>query len=312
VNEARARRVGRAARAGSPGHSRLAKATLAVAAAALCCLALGGCGYFNSQSVPYRPSGGLTSPTPGPLNGFVLYARDCAWCHGAQGQGSANGPALTGGTNGPALTDFMLSTGRMPLVSPDQKDALHQPSIYDMAEIDALVAYVATLNASGPPVPTVDLGAGSLTEGASLYQANCAACHSVTGEGGALATGKLATINGFQLPRNGLAVPSLLKSDPVEVAEAIRTGPPGMPDFGPNELSDVQVDSIARYVKYLQQIPDRGGLGLGRIGPVAEGAVGWLVGLGLLLLLVRWIGTSAHERSAHGHGGGHGSGEASE
>ncbi|HWD08856.1 MAG TPA: c-type cytochrome [Actinomycetota bacterium] len=293
-------------RARTPRHSPMIRTLGAAAVAGLGALMLAGCGYFNQSTAPYRPKGFLTSP--GPADGFTIYARDCSWCHGPQGQGSANGPALTGESNGPALTDFMLSTGRMPIVDPDQKDALHQPSIYDMAEINALVAYVSTFNSSGPPVPTVDLSAGSLTQGASLYQANCAACHSVTGEGGALATGKVATINGFQLPRNGLAVPSLLKADPIEVAEAIRTGPPGMPDFGPSELSATQVDSIARYVKYLQTAPDRGGLGLGRIGPVAEGAIGWLVGLGLLVLFVRWIGTSSRERSGHGHGG-HGSGE---
>ena len=33
----------------------------------------------------------------------------------------------------------------------------------------------------------------------------------------------------------------------------------------------------------------------GVIGPVVEGAVGWLVGLGLLLLVIRWIGTKAGE-----------------
>lgn len=292
------------------GRRRLPPRRLTALAFGLTAFAVGlvGCSSsgHNAQgnAGPYRPAAGYPNPASTPVTGFQLFARDCAWCHGAQGQGSANGPALAGASNGPALTDFMLSTGRMPIVDTDQKDALHQKSIYSRAEIDELVAYVSAFNANGPPVPTVNLSAGSLTQGASLYQANCAACHSVTGEGGALATGKLATINGFQLPRNGLAVPSLLKSDPLEVAEAIRTGPPGMPAFGSAELSDVQLDSIARYVQYLQTAPDRGGLGLGRIGPVAEGAIGWLVGLALLLLFVRWIGSSSHEGSRHGHGSG--------
>ena len=264
----------------------------------LAALALAGCSYFRTQATtPYRPGGGLTSPTPGVPDGFLIYQRDCGWCHGNAGQGSASGPSLIGGTNGPALTQFMLSTGRMPIMSADQKDALHQSPIYDQAEMAALIAYVSSFNANPPPVPVIDLGAGSLQEGEQLFQANCAACHSVTGAGGSLATGKLATINGFTLPRQGLVVPSVLKSSPLEVAEAVRTGPPGMPVFGPSELSDSQVDSIVRYVLYLQKAPDRGGLGLGRIGPVAEGAAGWALGLVALLVLVRWIGTSMKERS---------------
>jgi hypothetical protein len=32
---------------------------------------------------------------------------------------------------------------------------------------------------------------------------------------------------------------------------------------------------------------------IGKIGPVAEGAVAWIVGLAALLLLCRWIGSGA-------------------
>lgn len=61
-----------------------------------------------------------------------------------------------------------------------------------------------------------------------------------------------------------------------------------MPRF---ELGDDDLSSIVRYVVYLQAPIDEGGAPIGRIGPVAEGAVGLAVALGLLLLLVRWIGT---------------------
>ncbi|HXL41255.1 MAG TPA: cytochrome c, partial [Actinomycetota bacterium] len=108
----------------------------------------------------------------------------------------------------------------------------------------------------------------------------------------------------------GLVAPPLLNATPTQVAEAMRTGPPGMPVFGPSAFPDDQVDSIARYVVALQQAKSPGGFELGRIGPVAEGAVGWLVGLAILVLLTRWIGTGLprpghHEGAGHG-GGGHG------
>jgi len=273
-------------------------------------LILGACSYFRGQAAPYRPAGGLGSPAPaapaarGPAEGLQLYQRDCAWCHGSRGQGTSYGPNLLQGTAGPALTDFMLSTGRMPIDDPGQKDSLHRDPIYTREEIAAIVDFVESFGAPGPPIPTVDLARANLSAGRDLYQANCAACHSTTGAGGALATGKPGIVNGFVLSsQRGLVAPPLLKSTPTQVAEAMRTGPPGMPVFGPGAFPDEQVDSIARYVVYLQKIKNPGGLELGRIGPVAEGAVGWLVGLASLLLLTRWIGTSLSSHRAHGSGG---------
>jgi ubiquinol-cytochrome c reductase cytochrome c subunit len=122
---------------------------------------------------------------------------------------------------------------------------------------------------------------GDLALGAELYEINCAACHSSTGAGGALT--------------NGLIAPDILHSTPTEIAEAVRIGGAGlrsghMPRFGPDVLSDHELDSIIRYIQDLQRRGDRGGAGLGRIGPVAEGFAGWFVGLFLLLLYVRYIG----------------------
>jgi ubiquinol-cytochrome c reductase cytochrome c subunit len=259
-------------------------------------LLLGACSYFQGQAAPYRPAGGIVAP--GPASGEQLYQRDCAWCHGNRGQGTANGPTLVGG--GPALTDFMLSTGRMPVTSPSQKDALHRDPAYSPQDIAAIVAFVNSFGAGGPDIPVVDTARGNLTEGLNLYQANCAACHSTTGEGGALATGKPGIVNGYVLSQNGLVAPPLLKATPTQVAEAMRTGPPGMPVFGPSTFPDDQVDSIARYVVALQRAKSPGGFALGRIGPVAEGAVGWLVGLAILVLLTRWIGTGLPKPGHHG------------
>jgi ubiquinol-cytochrome c reductase cytochrome c subunit len=262
---------------------------------------------LQSQPAPYRPAGGVVSPAAG--NGAQLYQRDCAWCHGNRGQGTANGPTLLEGTSGPALTDFMLTTGRMPVTDPGQKDALHRNPAYPPEAIAAIVAYVQSLGTPGPQIPVVDLSRGNLTQGLNLYQANCAACHSTTGEGGALATGKPGVVNGYVLLQKGLVAPPLLKTTPTQVAEAMRTGPPGMPVFGPSAFPDDQVDSIARYVVALQHAKSPGGFELGRIGPVAEGAVGWLVGLAILVLLTRWIGTGLPKPGHHegaGHGAGHG------
>jgi ubiquinol-cytochrome c reductase cytochrome c subunit len=62
--------------------------------------------------------------------------------------------------------------------------------------------------------------------------------------------------------------------------------------FGTDTLSDGQVDSIVRYVVYLQHPNDRGGLNLSHIGPITEGMIALVVGLGALLAVVRKIGTA--------------------
>ena len=233
------------------------------------------------RAIAQTPAPPTVGPSRSPLQGpgRDVYLRDCAWCHGSEGQGGVNGPPLVG--VGAASADFMLSTGRMPIARPEQQpDRAEVP--YSRDQIDQLVSFVASLG-SGPPVPSVDISRGDLAEGAALYEDQCAACHGSTGAGGALT--------------NGLTAPPLRDSTPVEVAEAIRLGGAGlrsgnMPKFGPEVLSDQQVDSVARYVEYLRRPEDRGGQDLGHFGPIPEGFVTWAVGLLVLVLVIRWIGTT--------------------
>jgi quinol---cytochrome-c reductase cytochrome c subunit len=228
-------------------------------------------GSGHAQIASPVPSPGST-PTSGP--GRDLFLRDCAWCHGAQGEGTNRGPPLVG--VGAADADFWLSTGRMPIPEPEQ-DPRRQPPHYPPAMIRALVEYVAALG-PGPPIPQVDVASASLPGGAILYRDNCAACHGATGAGGALTS--------------GLDAPPLGQSTPVQVAEAIRLGPGTMPAFGPEAIDDARVDAIARYVQDIRRPEDRGGNGLGHLGPIPEGMVAWLVGLLAIVLVTRWIGTS--------------------
>jgi ubiquinol-cytochrome c reductase cytochrome c subunit len=64
-----------------------------------------------------------------------------------------------------------------------------------------------------------------------------------------------------------------------------------MPTFGRAALTDAQLQSLVRYVRYLGHPDDRGGSPLWHIGPLAEGAIAVFVGLGLLVVAVRLIGT---------------------
>jgi len=217
-----------------------------------------------------------TTP-PGPADtegGRQLYAIACTTCHGPAGEGVEDrGPTLIG--VGAASADFYLSTGRMPLDRP-RAQAERKRVAYSPVQIRQLVAFVASLG-PGPPIPRVDPAAGNLADGNRLYANNCAPCHSSAGAGGALG--------------HAVYAPPLNRATPVQVAEAIRVGPGAMPIFGAETLDDEQVASVVRYVEYLRKPDDRGGLGLGHLGPIPEGFVAWVVGLGAMLMAVRWIGT---------------------
>lgn len=204
------------------------------------------------------------------------YLTACVNCHGVDGVGTPGYPALIG--VGAASADFYLRTGRMPLTAPVDQPP-EKPVAYDDEQIRQLVAYVASLG-DGPPVPDVDTARGDLPEGAQLFLANCAPCHNSAGAGGALSYGRHA--------------PDLLSVRPTQIGEAVRIGPGDMPVFGPDTLTDAQVDSIARYVEYLQAPESPGGLRIGGLGPVPEGFVAWLVGLGALALVARWITRERH------------------
>jgi ubiquinol-cytochrome c reductase cytochrome c subunit len=205
--------------------------------------------------------------------GRELYETGCISCHGPDGVGiDGRGPSLQG--VGAASASFYLSTGRMPATSPSQQ-AVRKPPVYSPDEIAALVAYVASLG-PGPAIPQIDPATGDLAEGQQLYTANCAACHNSAGSGGALG--------------QAIYAPALFDATPQQVAEAVRVGPGAMPAFGPQQISDQQLASIVRYVEYLKDPDDRGGASLGRLGPVPEGLVAWVAGIGGVLLFARWLG----------------------
>ena len=253
-------------------------------------LLAGSCTYTEDATRPYRPP--LRTEVAGTNRGAKLYARDCAWCHGAGGEGTEFGPDLVSGTNGPAMTHFMLATGRMPLDYPEQRMNRREQS-YSDDEIADIVEYVAGFGQPGPDIPQLDRAAADIALGVELYQENCAACHSTSGIGGALASGRTDELSEVQVEQPANVAPGLADSSPTEIAEAILVGPGTMPVFGPETFTSEELDSIVRYVVYLQDPDNRGGAGIGGVGPVAEGAVGWLLGLGALLLLIRWLGTRA-------------------
>jgi ubiquinol-cytochrome c reductase cytochrome c subunit len=221
--------------------------------------------------------------------GKQLYGRYCISCHGPGGAGQAGvkagaGPARDQTTiegEGPSLVgvgalaaDFYLETGYMPLertgIQPHRSRPLLGPS-----EIDALVAYVASLGA-GPAVPSPDPERGNLSEGQHLFAERCAGCHQIVGAGGYV---------------TGAVPPPLQDATPTQIAEAVRIGPYVMPTFSQRAISDAQLDSLIRYVQYAKHPDDRGGWSLGHVGPIPEGLVTWFFGMSVLVGMCIVLGT---------------------
>ena len=211
--------------------------------------------------------------------GRALFVESCLSCHGPDGEGTRYGPPIRDA--GAAAADFQLRTGRMPLGDAGLQ-SVRKPPAFSPQQIDAIVAYVDSLG-DGPAIPEVDAGAGDLALGRSLFANNCAPCHGANANGGAVGEDAIA--------------PTLLVSEPLDVAEAVMTGPGQMPEFA---FTSEERNSIVGFVDYLQDEPDPGGADIGGVGPVPEGFVAWTVGGVAILVACVFVG---HRRRADNEDG---------
>jgi len=219
--------------------------------------------------------------------GRKLFLVGCAFCHGQNGEGQQTvkgeilGPPLVG--VGAAAVDFQVGTGRMPQVQPGAQNPT-KPESFDEQEIAALAAYVASLG-PGPAVPDEqDYSLDGMSEeereeaisrGGQIFLTNCTACHNFAGKGGAM-------------PRGGNA-PALDDTTDRHIYEALLTGPGQMPTFSNGNLSPEEKRDVIAYLNSLRDQPKYGGFELGGMGPVSEGLVAWLVGIGVLVGFTVWI-----------------------
>ncbi len=206
--------------------------------------------------------------------GKDLYDKTCITCHGANLQGVQDrGPSLLG--TGAAAVYFQVATGRMPMARQEAQAERKKPK-FDHDQTLALAAYIGQYGGPDiPDIPQSKLDNANLAEGGELFRLNCASCHNFTGQGGALSSGKFA--------------PSLKEATPTDIYTAMLTGPQNMPIFGQNQLTDDEKVNIIAYVEALKATTDPGGASIGRTGPVPEGLVIWLAGIGFLLVCTVWI-----------------------
>jgi ubiquinol-cytochrome c reductase cytochrome c subunit len=212
-------------------------------------------------------------------NGAALYATHCSSCHAARGQGTNVAPPIAGLSA--AYVHFMMDTGRMPAPALGSNEIPHAP-LFTYAQMDAITRYV--MGFSPHPVSTSLplVTSGNVDRGRKLFADNCAQCHGAVGDGASVGADNVA--------------PDLATATVFQIGEAIRAGPGVMPRFGDGVLSDQDVDDIAYYVNYVETHadqsngPNAGGVPLAHVGPVAEGFIAWLFGLGALLIFIRSIG----------------------
>jgi len=206
--------------------------------------------------------------------GQRLFQANCSSCHGLEAQGTSQAPSLVGA--GAAAVDFQMSTGRMPAKEVDA-EVNRKPTTFTQEEIHQIADWVASLG-GGPAIPDeqqVDPRLGNPARGSELFSANCAQCHGFAGAGGALTYGKSA--------------PPLTQATPTQIYEAMLTGPEAMPVFSDGALSPQAKRDIIAYITQTRVEPNPGGFSLGRTGPVTEGLVVFLGGLGFLVLISMWI-----------------------
>jgi len=172
--------------------------------------------------------------------------------------------------------DFQMSTGRMPAKDLSAEND-RKPTTFTQQQIYDIAAYVASLG-GGPAIPSseqVSTAGANTALGEELFSTNCAQCHGFAGAGGALTYGKTA--------------PSLNASTPTQIYEAMLTGPEAMPVFGDGTITPAEKKDIIAYIVDTRSEANPGGFSLGRTGTVTEGLLGWLGGLGFLVLIALWL-----------------------
>lgn len=267
-------------RAGQTGAAPRAQAAVAAAAQPAAASAAAPDPAQATAAAQQPDSGQDPASQDDAADGRRLYFNSCMSCHGVDFNGvPGRGPSLRN-VGGSAAVEFMVGTGRMPIAAPDDVPR-RSPPRFTQEQIDALATYVGE-QVGDTDIPTATPDESLLTRGRELYQENCAACHGVNGGGSAIG--------------GGYDAPSLLPSEANTIAQAMDTGPGRMPVFRGATWTQEEVNAVATYVLTFEDGLAHGGLPIGGRGPVSEGFVAWIIGLGLLVLAARLLGTRTPKR----------------
>jgi len=234
---------------------------------------------FSVASAAVKESQNVFGRSASITEGQQIFLKGCSSCHGLNAEGGAIAPSLIG--TGAASVDFQVGTGRMPMTDMSVQ-AMRKAPVYNEEEVAAIAVYVASL-APGPAIPEESAlnyeRDGNSAQGGELFRNNCAMCHNFAGQGGALSQGKYA--------------PTLMGVEPKHIYEAMVTGPQSMPVFSDKTITPEEKLSVIKWIKAAEAEPNLGGATMGRTGPVTEGLLIWVLGLGLLIGIAVWLTTRA-------------------
>ena len=206
---------------------------------------------------------------------------NCATCHGFGAVGNPGvAPSLIGA--GSAAVYFQMSTGRMPAEEAGAEN-VRGPVKFTDQEILDIAEYIQSIG-GGPVIPTpeqVSTEGADTALGHQLFSANCSQCHNAGMSGGALTYGKFA--------------PALTQSTPTQIYTAMLTGPEAMPVFSDGTIPPEAKRDIIAYIEATKTEANPGGFSLGRTGPVTEGLVIFLGGMGFLVLIAMWLTAKRRE-----------------
>lgn len=235
---------------------RLVTLAIATLGAAACLLWWASATTGQPSAVPVAAPAAFAAP-----DGAALFQSACSSCHGKEAQGGFTAPSLRGMPYG---DDTVRSVEEIVRDGTDEMKALGD-ELSDQ-EITAVAEYVVSTYGAQ----------GDVTLGGELFRLNCAGCHGASGRGGALIYSETNA-------------PNLTTGSNAITVGAIRGGPGTMPPFSEAALSSEAVASIATYVAVLRDPPHPGGLLVPPPGPVVEGFLAALLGLGGLLLAAAWV-----------------------
>ena len=212
--------------------------------------------------------------------GENIWATQCALCHGELGRGVEDkGPDIRDA--GTAAIDFVIRTGRMPLEDASNRVERSEPHLSDDERRAVVAFYDRAIRTGGPDIPDIEPSTADLSRGRELFVQNCAACHGPTAAGIAVGQRDIA--------------PALDAASPIEIAEAVRIGPGRMPVIVNDIYTEDDVEAVTAWVLDLRQRESPGGAHLGRSGPVSEGALAWILGIGALLIVIYLLGERAQD-----------------
>ena len=211
--------------------------------------------------------------------GEALFMQNCASCHGTKANGvPAYGvagayPDLVG--LGPATIDFWIDSGRMPANERSRVEALRRFPRLTPNQALAIAAWVDSLYPELPGIPTPNLK--------RPMWPTVPRCSRLTARP---VTPLRATATPW--PEHLRAVASPHPGFPGGRSDSHRPRQHAALHRQPERQASG--DIVAYVTTEIQHPENPGGFGLGGLGPVAEGFVALLIGVGVLVLVGFWVG----------------------